>query len=379
MTIVYCILDHTPSGGTERTLSLQANYFAAKGNDVHIVTTEVPMLATPAYHFDERITVHNLDIRYREVDGGRTPGKILSRLRKGKLHEQRLFALLGEVKPHVTVTFYGHEMTFLYRSPDPSIKVVQYHFSRHSRDIENRGMPLLRRLFDRRKEQRKQRCINRYAAFVVLTRRDAQLWQGIHNIHVIPNALPFRPAPVDTQRKKVVLAVGRLVVEKGYDHLLNIWSEVAPTHPEWRLHIYGAGPEEEHLKQQIAQRKLTNSAQIFAPTSQIVEVYQKSSIFALTSQYEGFGMVLAEAMACGVPCVSFDAPCGPAEIIRDGQDGFIVTMNDDAAFAARLAQLIDREELRLEMGRQAQLNIQRYAPEVVMQQWERLYGQLIHQ
>jgi glycosyltransferase involved in cell wall biosynthesis len=133
------------------------------------------------------------------------------------------------------------------------------------------------------------------------------------------------------------------------------------------------------MERQIADLHLTESVHIFPPTPHIVERYQQASILVLTSQYEGFGMVLAEAMACGVPCVSFDAPCGPAEIIHDSEDGYVVPLNDDDALANRLAALMDDDDLRRDMSQRARRNILRYTPNVVMAQWEELYNRLIQQ
>jgi glycosyltransferase involved in cell wall biosynthesis len=379
MTIVFCILDHTPAGGTERTLSLQANHFATHGHEVHIVTTETPALPTPAYPFDSHIHFHALEIHYRDVDGGRTPGKIIARLCKGHLHQQRLFQLLAEIHPDVTVSLFEHETTFLYRSPEQSVKVVQYHFSRYSRRIENQHWPWWKRCFDNFKERRKQRCLNHYDAFVVLTRRDAAQWTEVRHVFALPNALPFYPESVPVERPKTVIAVGRLAVQKGYDHLLHAWSLVSPSHSNWQLHIYGTGTEQASMERQIADLHLTESVHIFPPTPHIDERYQQASLLALTSQYEGFGMVLAEAMACGVPCVSFDTPCGPAEIIRDGEDGYVVPLNDDDALASRLTLLMDDDNLRLNMSQHARLNILRYTPAIVMAQWEELYNRLIQQ
>src|SRR5690606_404823 len=111
----------------------------------------------------------------------------------------------------------------------------------------------------------------------------------------------------------------------------------------------------------------------FEPVKNIEEKYLGSSVFAFSSRFEGFGMVLIEAMACGVPCVSFDCPCGPADIIRDGEDGFLVENGDVDGFTKRLLELIEDESLRVEMGRKAKQNVRRYLPEVIVPEWDVLF------
>jgi len=111
-------------------------------------------------------------------------------------------------------------------------------------------------------------------------------------------------------------------------------------------------------------------------TSNILQEYSNSSIFALSSNYEGFGLVLIEAMGCGLPCVSFDCPNGPSEIIKHKEDGFLIKNGDIQGFAEALCHLITNEKTRKEFGKRARQNVMRYAPENVMPQWELLFNQL---
>ena len=117
---------------------------------------------------------------------------------------------------------------------------------------------------------------------------------------------------------------------------------------------------------------------IHEPTSEIIAKYQESSIYIMSSRYEGFGMVLLEAMACGIPCVSFDCPYGPSDIIHDGEDGFLVKHLDTTALAERICYLIENPEIRKEMGEKAKRNIKRYSRENVMAQWTELFNHLLH-
>lgn len=378
VTIVYCILDYTEAGGTERTLSVQANHFAARGDDVHIVTTETPANATSIYHFSDKIHFHNLGINYREVDNSISPLKAVRRIIKGRLHRRRLTGLLLALNADITVTMFGHEQTFLHRIKDGSRKVTEFHFSHDYRRIECRSMhtPLIKRQFTLLKEWRKRLSIRHYDAFVVLTHIDAAKWRGLDNIHVIPNAIPFIPSTKSDCSNHRIIAVGRLTAIKGFDLLIEAWRRLGNSKGDWTLEIYGTGEEYPKLIHQIERDNLSSSVKIFQPVKDIASRYAESSIYAMASRYEGFGLVLIEAMACGVPCVSFACECGPAEIISDGEDGCLVPTGDIDALAAKILMLMQDDRLRKSMGQKARDNVARFMPDKVMKQWEDLFASL---
>ena len=166
MKIVYCIFDCSSSGGTERALSLQANYFAGKGNEVHIVTTEKPSCKQNSYIFSDNISFHNLSINYREVDNSLSPLKIIYRIKKGHKHKQQLAKLLFALKPDFTIGMFGHDSSFLYKINDGSKKILEYHFSRYHRKIEFASAIFWKRWFALLREWRKCKFINKYDAFI---------------------------------------------------------------------------------------------------------------------------------------------------------------------------------------------------------------------
>ena len=378
MTIVYCILDYTEAGGTERTLSVQANHFAVRGDDVHIVTTETPANATSIYHFSDKIHFHNLGINYREVDNSISPLKAVRRIIKGRLHRCRLTRLLLSLNADITVTMFGHEQSFLHRIKDGSRKVTEFHFSHDYRRIECQSMhtPFIKRQFILLKEWHKRLSIRHYDAFVVLTHIDAAKWRGLDNIHVIPNAIPFIPSTKSDCSNHRIIAVGRLTAIKGFDLLIEAWKRLGNSKGDWTLEIYGTGEEYPKLIHQIERDNLSSSVKIFQPVKDIANRYAESSIYAMASRYEGFGLVLIEAMACGVPCVSFACECGPAEIISDGEDGCLVPTGDIDALAAKILMLMQDDRLRKSMGQKARDNVARFMPDKVMKQWEDLFASL---
>ncbi|WP_158582128.1 glycosyltransferase family 4 protein [Parabacteroides sp. AF48-14] len=211
-----------------------------------------------------------------------------------------------------------------------------------------------------------------------MTKEDAKDWKNIRNLYVITNAISFIPEKGSTCLNKQVISVGRLTVQKGYDMLLEAWNKVVQKHPDWQLAIYGQGEDYAKLQSIIQQYAIGDSVHIFPPTRDIADKYLNASIYVMSSRYEGFPMVLPEAMACGLPCVSFAAPCGPSEIISQGEDGFITPVGDIQALSEKLSLLMGDEPLRCRMGEKARSNIMRYSVEQVMGQWENLFNKLLN-
>lgn len=192
----------------------------------------------------------------------------------------------------------------------------------------------------------------------------------------IPNALPPLPGPDATLDAPVVIAAGRLTTQKGFDLLIDAFAGVVRERPEWTLRIFGAGRKRAELRQRIIDRELYNNVFLMGKTPRLGEELAQASIFALSSRYEGFGMVIIEAMSKGVPVVSFDCPRGPGEIIEDGVDGVLVPPEDVERFAAALLRLIDDEALRRRMGAAAHETARRYEIERIAQDWHALLASL---
>jgi glycosyltransferase involved in cell wall biosynthesis len=210
---------------------------------------------------------------------------------------------------------------------------------------------------------------------VVLSKEDSQNWKELPNTIVIPNSLTYFPDDCSTCDNKQVIAVGRYTWQKGFDLLIQAWKFVNTKHPDWTLEIYGSGERGEY-ERQAASLGLSSVVHCNPALSNIYEKYRESSIFVLSSRYEGFGLVLAEAMSTGVPAVSFVCPCGPSDIITNGEDGLLVPSNDSGALSAGICKLIENESLRKHFGQQARANVRRYSQSSVMHQWIELFESL---
>ena len=220
------------------------------------------------------------------------------------------------------------------------------------------------------------RQVRQLKRFVVLSHEDAAEWTELDNVTVIYNPLPFFPQQQSDSTPKQVIAVGRYVPQKGFDRLISAWSIVSKQHPDWMLRIYGDGMREQ-LQKQIAELEIASSCILEHSTPNIADKYCESSIFVLSSRYEGFGMVIIEAMACGVPPVSFTCPCGPRDIINDGVNGLLVENGDIEGLAEKICYLIENEEIRREMGLQARIDVERFRIEQIAGQWNFLFENII--
>src|SRR5690606_29989769 len=155
------------------------------------------------------------------------------------------------------------------------------------------------------------------------------------NSVVIPNSVWFSAPEQSTLTNKKVIFSGRQILVKGIDLLIDIWEKVHKKHPDWTLEIYGEKSDEFNVQSAINQKGLTNSVFIFEPVSDIYKKYCEASMLLLTSRFESFGLVLIEAMSCGLPCVSFDTPTGPSSVIENNKNGFLIPCFDTELFSKK--------------------------------------------
>lgn len=211
---------------------------------------------------------------------------------------------------------------------------------------------------------------------LVLTERDAERFglEGFNNVGVMHNSLSFYPNRVSDLSQPVVVAAGRYAPEKGYDRLIDAFARVSPAHPEWVLTIYGHGPLQKRLLGQVEALGLAGRIRIPGLADDIEEALCAASVFALSSIHEGLPMALAEAMACGVPCVAFDCAPGVREIVTDGLDGVVVPPRNVAALADGLDRLMSDSDLRRSLGAAARESVRKFAPDAVLAQWEDVFA-----
>ena len=215
--------------------------------------------------------------------------------------------------------------------------------------------------------------LKRLDRFVVLTEEDKASWTEINNINVIPDPLAFNIGEVSPLTNKRVIAVGRYVYQKGFDLLLKAWSKIENQHTDWELVVYGMGDRDSY--EQIIDRLHIDRSRchLYGSTPDIKKEYLNSSLFVFSSRFEGFGMVLIEAMACGLPVVSFDCPCGPKDIVRHEEDGVLVPSGNTYSLANAMHKLMSDDILRKNMASVALTNVRRFQLDDIGKRWKDLF------
>lgn len=360
----------------ERVLLNKVRYLVEQhGYDITVVTTDQNGRA-PFYPFPEKVKMVDLGINYSEDNAKGVFTKILNYLRKRRLHRKRLTELLEKEKADVVVSLYPSESSFIPSIKDGSKKVLELHFNKFFRLQYNRTGLL--GLIDRWRTRQDERIVRRFDRFVVLTEEDKGYWGGMPNIQVIPNAALFMADRYADMSRKRVIAVGRLDYQKGFDRLIDAWQIECSTglFQEWRLDIFGQGEWKDMLKARVKEYGLQNSLHLNEPTKEIAKEYADSSMLVMSSNYEGFPMVMIEAMACGLPVVTFDFKCGPKDIIHNGKNGLLVKNGDIQGLAEAMIQLMSDDQLRKSMSVEARKVTQTYSEEVVMRQWVSLFDEV---
>ena len=327
------------AGGVERVLTLKTNYFAEHfGYDITIILTEgkdKPLF----YPLSEKIKVINLDIGFEELWTCSFVKKIFVYLRKQSQYKKALTKELMRIRPDITVSLLRREINFLNDIKDGSKKIGEMHINRANyRNFETNDSNFIKNLFAKFWMYSLVSKLKHLDQFVVLTEEDKKAWAELPNISVISDPLSFCPTQRSSLSVKRVIAVGRYVYQKGFDQLLQAWATIERQYPEWQLVVFGDGnrtPYEQQMKELGID---DNRCHLYGPTTDIQQEYVNSSIFVFSSRFEGFGMVLVEAMACGLPVVSFDCPCGPKDIIKDGEDGILVENGNIKLFASSLSK-----------------------------------------
>ncbi len=358
-------------GGIERILVEKMNYLAETYHyDVHMITSNQGSHPIP-FPLSKKVNYHDLDIRsYREY---RYKGlkRLFVRYKLNRLYRNRLKSYISQTKPDVIVCI----RLFLI-GPILSIKgnipvIVESHSSCKQYKYE------LDSLIKIIVEKHYLRQATKAQHIVALTNGDANDWKKLNpHISVIPNIVHLNDEGVYSDcTSKSVIFVGRFSRQKDIGILIDIWKNVNKKRPDWVLHIYGGYGEQYDYLHSLVE---TSNWNIFVhePTKHIFKEYIKSSILVLTSLYEPFGLVLPEAMSCGLPVVSFDCPYGPADIITDSVDGFLIPNRNIDEFADKLCLLMSDEQLRKKMGNAGIKSSQRYRDSLIMPKWDNLFKML---
>jgi glycosyltransferase involved in cell wall biosynthesis len=231
--------------------------------------------------------------------------------------------------------------------------------------------------------QRQAEIAARYPALdalTVLTEPDratyAHTLEGRTRLERIPNAAPALAAAPSTLERPIIVAAGRLTLQKGFDMLIPAFARIAERHPQWTLRICGEGPQYRHLARQIMDLELSDNVFLLGAVDRLDEQMSRASMYVLSSRFEGLPMVMIEAMSLGLPVVSFDCPTGPRDVIENGRSGVLVPDGDVAALAAAMLALIEDPARLRALGAGAAARAKDYALEAIGPRWEALIDEL---
>lgn len=376
--IVYCTPALYSAGGVERIVSVKASYFAEQlGYDVTIIVTEGKGRSS-FFPLSDKVKVVNFELDFEELWKASFLKKVYLYLKKQAKFKRLLKAELMRIRPDFTISMLRREINFITHIHDGSKKIGELHVNRENyRNFESNESNVLKNLFAKMWMQSLVSNLKRLDRLVVLTEKSKAAWPELSNVVVIPDPLPFSVDEKSSLQSKRIITIGRYTYQKGYDMLLKAWSIVEKQHPDWSLAIYGMGDRKPFEDQIQALGIDENRIQLNGPVDDVSREYLNSSIFALTSRFEGFGLVIIEAMSCGVPVVAFSCKMGPDEIITNGEDGYLVSVGDVNGLANKLCSLIENQELRNQFGKAAYENSQRYSIVEVANQWKCLFDDLV--
>ncbi|MFI6481216.1 glycosyltransferase family 4 protein [Nonomuraea sp. NPDC050663] len=375
MKIRYLILHAYGLGGTIRTVTNQANALAARGHDVEIVSV-VRRRDKGRFWVDPRVRRSTLVDQRDGVEADSVPRRVWRKMRGQVVPRGEFAADYFTEKVEKAVIDYVAELDEgILVTTRPALNLISAR--RGSREVIRVAQEHMSLTAYREPVRRDiARYYGRFDAVQVLTRANQeeyrQLLPGTEVVR-IPNAVHAMHSGPSQQENPVVVAVGRLVHQKGFDLLIPAFEQVARKHPDWQLKIFGSGPKKADLSALIENPQ---AIKLMGATNKLDEELSKASIYVLSSRFEGLPMAMIEAMTHALPVVSYDCPTGPADVLTDGSDGFLVEPGDVDRLADALDRLISDRDLRVRMGTAAAATAKEYSADAVIPLWEELFAEL---
>ena len=367
------------SGGTERMITEKVNYLSERfGYDITIITCFQLANEDNSFKKSERVKQINLEIPYFSQYKYKYPKRLWVKWKMNRLLKKSINQAVKQINPDILIGVSRFKANYISSIKCRAKRIIECHEVKYNTIYDpSEKHSFLTSLF-----------LNLYSfyyfytternadAIVTLTEGDKMLWKRAKRVEVIPNFSTMYISQISDCTSKRVIAVGRLAWEKGFERLIEAWSIVCHKHSDWHLDIYGEGRMFDTLKELVQIHKARNLT--FHPNSpNISQEYATSSICAVTSYFEGFSLVILEAMRHGVPCVAFDCPFGPSSIINDASCGFLVENGDIRLFAERLCRLIENVELRKQFSKAAIEKASTYDVNTIMNKWKVLLEELV--
>lgn len=380
MKIVYITESMIRYGGTEKIITEKANYLSDQlGYDVTIVSCTQPFDQPNAFNLSPTVKQINLNFPYYKPYRYGYPKRLWMKIKADKDLKKKIEETIIQLNPDILIGLLCFKADIISKINCHAKKIIECHETRYYSlaDVEhNRSFisNLFMTIYQRNKYFRT--IENNADVVVTLTNGDEKLWDKAKHVEVIPNFSTMQVENNYNYRNKRIIAVGRLSPEKGYDRLLNIWEQVSHKHPDWQLDIFGEGKMRDNLNDTITNQKIKNIC-IHHASSHISEEYVKSSIFVMTSYYEGFPLTLLEALKHGIPCIAYNCPFGPSSIILDNKCGYLVEDGNNQQFVEKLCKLIENNDIRRNFSMAAIERDKSFSVDNVMNLWKKLFVNLL--
>lgn len=356
MKIFYLANTIYNSGGMERVLISKANALTERyGYEVVIVTNH--QKGRPSF-FKIGSKVRHIDLNVNTHLPFTMP-----------LYLRRLRQLIAVEKPDICISLCYSDLFYLKDLHFPGIKMAEFHFSHDTYLIKGQRCKL----------HRMEKAVQGLDCFVVLTQEDKAAWAPYceHLVQIYnPSTFPTGGPRASLEAKRFISG-GRFEKQKNYKDMVLVWQKVHQKHPDWVLDLYGNGKKKASVERLVKALGLQDVIHLHPATGQMKEEMLGASGYLMTSLYEGFPMVMIESAALGLPCVSYRCPCGPAEFIENGINGFTAAAGDIDALATCVCQLIENKALRLQMGERLYGQAADYAEDKIIARWDELFHRLL--
>ena len=369
MKICYFFNSINYEDGIERLTIVKANYWAEKGHETYIVVTDHNVNIQLIEPLNDGVKLINLDINYYKDEH-----KFFLSKKKTLLHFKKIQRFVKTIKPDIIISVGQSEKYLLSLIKTSAIKIREIHFLSTYRTLtykKNKIAKLLNyidyNLF-----------IKGYDQYVLLTNEDYNDYYIGDKLKttVISNPITITPLKTRLNTKNIICVCRLSNLQKNVNELIDAFAVVSKKHPDWVLKIYGEGQDKNLLLEQIKNLDLKNVF-IEGYTNNIPKALENADIFVSTSNFEGCPLAILEAMACGLPIVSYQFPVGAKDILLGHNAGFLVPMHNFEILAKKICTLIENPYLLEEMSYNALKRAEDFSKDSIMTQWMNLFLKLL--
>ena len=364
MKLLYITPIINDEGGLPKVLSIKTDYLIENfGYEISILTQNNGN-SNPFFEFNQKITFFDMKLN-------------ANKFKKFFLYKKALNQNIKNINPDCIIVcdfgIKGFLIPFIVKTKIPIL--FEAHGSLYNESVSYK-LNLFSKYSHRLKYAYRAFCAKKFDCFVALSKESLKEW-NVKNGKVINNPNWFKTSETALLQSKKALMIARHSHEKGLDRIVPIWKKVAEKHPNWKLEIFGKSSKNQEIEKLIKSVNLENNISLFEPIKNVQEKYLEVSMYIMSSRTEALPMVLVEAISSGLPCIAYDCPVGPGAIIENNKNGFLIEDGNETEFVNAICNLIENQNLRLEMAKNAKISSKKYNLDVIMQNWDKLFKEII--